>query len=223
MKKENQIEKIRQEIKEAFSASSFKKGERESYQSPSGHYRMETQNYWLSSGWDLTKVEIYDHASGDKLFEFFGNDEHFFHEWFIKNNHEYLICAEDLFGGQTVIDLTKRKMASSSPGEDGFIWTDFHLSPDGNTLATIGCYWGSPYMIKIYDFRAPLSLPLRELNIIELLDNDEVITGWKDNETLKTKGIKREREIEKFENGSQRMKIISETPAEREISVKHGR
>jgi hypothetical protein len=73
--------------------------------------------------------------------------------------------------------------------------------------------------IKIYDFKDPLSLPLRELKEIELLDNDEVITGWKDNHTLTTKGVKREREIEKFEGGSQRMKVISETPIEREITV----
>jgi hypothetical protein len=117
--------------------------------------------------------------------------------------------------------MTNKRMESYSTGEDGFIWVDFHLSPDGKTLAIIGCVWGSPYWIKIYDFSDPLNLPLRELKEIELLDNDEVITGWKDNETLKMKGIKREREIEKFENGSQRMKIISETPIEREINVKH--
>jgi hypothetical protein len=222
MKKENQIEKIRQEIKEALSSNSFIKSDSESYGAPSGNYRMETHNYWLEGvGWDLTKVEIYDNVSGKKLFDFFGNDGQFFHEWLTKNDREYLICAEDLFGGQTVVDLTERRMESYTTGEDGFIWTDFHLSPDGNTLATIGCYWACPYVIKIYDFKDPLSLPLKELKEIELLDNDEVITGWKDNHTLTTKGVKREREIEKFEGGSQRMKVISETPIEREINVKH--
>jgi len=221
----NHINKIRAEIKDFFDPKRLAKDSEESFESPNGKYRLETCNYWQDKkdvNWDVTKVEIYDNKSQEKVFDFFGNDGRFFHQWLIKDDTEYLICAEDLFGGQTILDLTNRKMESFSPDEDGFIWTDFHLSPDGKTLATIGCYWACPYVIKIYDFQNPLILPLAELNEIELLDADEIITGWLDNETLKMKGIKREKEMEKFENGSFRMKTVNETPIERKIkALKH--
>ncbi|MFT5820057.1 MAG: hypothetical protein ACI8ZM_001291 [Crocinitomix sp.] len=221
----NHINKIRAEIKTFFDPKGLEKESEESFESPNGKYRLETSNYWQDKedvNWDVTKVEIYNNKSQEKIFDFFGNDGRFFHQWLNKNGVEFLICAEDLFGGQTVIDLTNRRMESFSPDEDGFIWTNFHLSPDGKTLATIGCYWACPYLIKIYDFQEPLILPLTELNEIELLDADEIITGWLDNETLKMKGIKREKEMEKFQDGSFRMKTINETPIERKIkALKH--
>lgn len=221
----NQISKIRKEIKDFFDPSQLANGNQERFESPNGQYRLETSNYWQNKedvNWDITKVEIYDNQSKEKIFDFFGNDGRFFHQWLTKDDIEYLICAEDLFGGQTIVDLTNRKMESFSPDEDGFIWTDFHLSPDGKILATVGCYWACPYVIKIYDFQNPLVLPLPELNEIELLDADEIITGWLDNDTLKMKGVKREKEMEKFDNGSFKMNTISETPIEREIkALKH--
>jgi hypothetical protein len=185
----NQVEKIRQEIKDFFDPNRLAKDSLESFLSPNERYRLETSNYWQNKedvNWDVTKVEIYDNSSQEKLFEFYGNDGRFFHQWLTKNNVDYLICAEDLFGGQTVIDLTNRQMESFSPDEDGFIWTEFHLSPDGNKLATIGCYWACPYVIKVYDFQTPMVLPLKELNEMELIDNAEEIKGWIDNENLTT-------------------------------------
>jgi hypothetical protein len=62
-------------------------------------------------------------------------------------------------------------------------------------------------------------LPLTEIKEIELLDNDEIILGWTDNETIKTKGIKRERETEYFDDGSQRSKTISEKQVGRLINI----
>ena len=218
----NQIEKIRTEIKEFFDPSRLVKDSQEIFISPDKKYRLETSNYWQDKedvNWDVTKVEIYDIQSEEKIFDFFGNDRRFFHQWLNKDGIKFLICAEDLFGGQTVIDLTNRKMESYSPDEDGFISTEFHMSTDGKKLATVGCYWACPFVIKIYDFEEPLVLPLKELDEIELLDADETITGWLDNETLKLKGIKREKEMEEFDDGSFRMKIISETPIEREIKM----
>ena len=110
-------------------------------------------------------------------------------------------------------------MSGFTPGEYGFIWTEFFLSPDTSKLATIGCYWGSPYMIKVYDFSSPLTLPLPEIQEIELLDNDEIILGWKDNNTLKTKGIERERIREQGDSGGFRWKIINEQEIEREVPI----
>lgn len=54
-------------------------------------------------------------------------------------------------------------MESYSPGIDGFIWTEFFISPQKDVLATCGCFWAHPYQIKIYDFRQPLNLPFKEI------------------------------------------------------------
>jgi hypothetical protein len=178
----NYIEKIRKEIKKDFDEQPFQEEESETFISPFNKFRLETTTFWLKEpNSNLTKVEIYEQASNEKSFEFFINESHFFHGWLTKNNIDYLICAEDIFGGQTVIDLTNREMVSYSPNEDGFIWTDFYLSPDGNTLATIGCYWACPYVIKLFDFRDPMTLPLDEIKEIPLLQNNEIIVSWLDN------------------------------------------
>jgi hypothetical protein len=216
----NYIDKIREEIKKDFNEETFHKGGFESFVSPSGQFRLDARNFWSKEpNWDLTKVEIYNQSINEKIFDFFVNESQFFHGWLTTNNVEYLVCAEDIFGGQTVVDLTNKKMAGYSPKKDGFIWTDFHLSPDGKILATIGCYWACPFVIKLFDFSEPLNLPLKEIKEIKLLDNDEVILGWLNHETLKTKGMKRERKTEYFKDGSMRMKIISENEMEREINI----
>jgi len=216
----NYIHKIRADIKNDFNEETFNKGDFESTESLSKRFRLDATNYWSKEpNWDLTKVEIYDQNKHSKILEFFVNERRFFYGWVTKNNFEYLICAEDIFGGQTIVDLTNSKIAGYSPNEDGFIWTDFHLSPDEKTLATIGCFWACPYVIKLFDFSDPINLPLKEIREIELLDNDEIIIGWLDNETLKMKGVKRETKREYLDNGSFRIKTLSETELEREIKI----
>jgi hypothetical protein len=218
----NHIEEIRADIKTYFDPSNLIEDSVETSVSPSGNYRLDTSYFKQTKpncNWSVTKVEIFDNKSNEIAFSFFCNDDQFFHSWLNQGDTEYFICAEDIFGGQTIIDLTKKIMESYSPNEDGFIWTDFHLSPDGNYLATIGCYWACPFVIKLFDFRNPLSLPLTEIKEIELLDSDEIILGWTDCETIKTKGIKRERETEYFNDGSQRSKTISEKVVERLIDI----
>ena len=216
----NHIEKIRTDILKVFNEKTFMKGDFETFLSPSRQFRLDATNYLLKNPhWDLTKVEIYDQKLNAKIFDFFVNESRFFHGWANANNVDYLICAEDIFGGQTIVDLTNQKMNGYSPNEDGFIWTDFHLSPDGKTLATIGCYWACPYVIKLFDFTNPMKLPLKEISEIELLGNDEIIIGWIDNDTIQMKGVQRERVPEYFEGGSFRMKTINETNVERQIKI----
>jgi hypothetical protein len=217
----NYIEEIRAEIKKDFDEQRFQKGDFETFISPSSKFRLDTTNFWVKdTNLEFTKVEVYDQNSNDKLFDFFVNEGRFFHGWLTKNNIDYLICAEDIFGGQTIVDLTNRKMVGYSPNEDGFIWTDFQLSPDGKTLATIGCYWACPYVIKLFDFTDPMSLPLTEIKEIKLLQNNEIITCWLDNDTIKLSLSEFETVREEFEDGSHKYKKLTNPVGEkREIKI----
>ena len=140
----NHIAEIRADITTYFDPSKLIEGSGEKSVSPSGNYRLDTSSYNQTKpnfNWSVTKIEIFDNKSNEIAFSFFCNDDQFFYSWLNKGDTEYFICAEDIYGGQTIIDLTRKKMESYSPNEDGFIWTDFHLSPDGKHLATIGCHW----------------------------------------------------------------------------------
>ena len=217
----NYIEKLRAEIKKDFEEQRFQKGDFETFLSPSNKFRLDTTIYRAKdANLEYTKAEVYDQNSNEKLFDFFVNESHFFHGWLTKNNIEYLICAEDIFGGQTIVDLTNRKMVGFSPNEDGFIWTDFQLSPDGKTLATIGCYWACPYVIKLFDFTDPMTLPLPEIKEIQLLQNNEIITCWLDNDTIQLSLSESVTVSEEFEDGSHKYKIVANPVGEkREIRI----
>lgn len=217
----NHIDQIRTEIIKDFNEKTFQKGDLETFSSPSKRYRLDATNYWLKDpNRYLTKVEIYDQELNEKIFDFFVNESRCLHGWVTANKVDYLICAEDIFGGQTVVDLTNRKMTGYSPNEDGFIWTEFYLSPDGKILATIGCYWAGPYVIKLFDFSDPLSLPLTEIKELELLGNNEIITSWLDKETIQLSLSEIETVKEDFEDGSHRYKIVTRQIGEkREIKI----
>ena len=217
----NKIEKVRDEIKKYFDSKQFIENSQETFISPSENFRLETSNYHQVKdevNWNVTKVEIFDNQSNGKLFDFFSSDGRFFHSWLKTRDLEYLICAEDLCGGQTVIDLTNKQMSSFSENEDGFIWTEFHLSPDAKTLAIIGCFWACPYVIKIYDFKNPLELPLREIKEIDLIGSEKIV-GWLDNNSFKTKGIKTETIQEPHESGGFTFKTTGESDIERVINI----
>jgi hypothetical protein len=216
----NHIDKIRADIKKDFNEHIFKKGDVEASLSPSKEYRLNATNFSTEPRRDLTQVELYRQNSNEKIFDFFINDSSFFHGWVTANGIQYLICAEDIFGGQTIVDLTNLKMAGYSPNEDGFIWTDFHLSPNGRTLAAIGCYWACPYVIKLFDFTNPLNLPLTETKEIELLANNEIILGWLDNETIQLSHSVTETVKEDFDEGTHQYKIVAKPTGEkREINI----
>jgi hypothetical protein len=216
----NYINKIRDNIKAHFNGQTIEKGDFASFISPSKKFRADTTNCHTKNANSVyTLVEIYEQVQNQKILDFFTNEDRFLHGWGIANEIEYLITAEDIYGGQTIVDLTNRKLYGYSPDESGFIMTDFHLSPNGKTLATIGCYWACPFVIKFFDFTNPTKLPLREIKEIELLDNDENIVGWLDEETLQMEGIKREKEKVYMEDGGFTMKIISEIKVNRQIKI----
>ena len=184
----NNIEKTRAEIKTYFDSDQSVDGSQSSSKSLTGDYHLETIEYQQSKpdvNWTVTEVKVFNKKTKKIIFEFFTDYHSFFHDWLIKEEAEYLIGAEVLCGGQTIIDLSNGKMNSYCPPEDGFIWTDFFLSPSGHKLATIGCFWACPYEIRIYDFRHPLTLPLQEIEVISIQDTDKYLIEWIDDKKLK--------------------------------------
>jgi hypothetical protein len=216
----NNIENERAEIRKYFDAQNLIDDSFERDDSPSGRFRLQTSSYRQTkpdTNWEVTKVEIYDTGSNEMLFNFISNDR-FFHAWLATNGIEYLVCAEDLFGGQTVIDLFHGKMASYSPGDDGFIWIEFFLSPDGKTLATFGCFWACPFQIKVYDFCDPMKLPLPEIKEIDL-SGTESFAGWLDDKTFQTEGIETEYVKELDSNGDLTVREVGQRPIKKIIRI----
>jgi len=81
-----------------------------------------------------------------------------------------LLFPEDL-EGQSIVDLTERRIEGFADKDGGFIWTEFHLSPDKDKLAVVGCYWACPYQCLVYDFREPMRLPLPVIAEFDIPDN----------------------------------------------------
>lgn len=157
--------------------------------SPSGNYRVETKAFKQNKpavNWEVIKVEIFEVNHSELQRTFFVSDEStFFHSWVNKNGVEYLLCAEDLCGGQTVIDLTNNKISSYAAKDDGFIWTKHLLSPDQSLLAVFGCGWGSAFFVIVYHFDHPMDLPLKIAYEPEWTGYD--IIEWLDNKSIKVK------------------------------------
>lgn len=178
----NHIEAIRTRLREAYLSHTWFVTEEEEVFSPSERFCIHWKSLYTETlDWTMTHVSVYKTGVSAPMFDFLTNEERFFYDWLQASGSEYLICSEYLCGGQTVIDLDAAKMASYSPGTDGFIWTAFSLSPDASVLAVLGCYWACPTVLKLYDFTEPLQLPLPELAEISLLNNRECITGWTEN------------------------------------------
>lgn len=218
----NHIENTRSEIKRHFNPDLIVPDSKKSELSPSKNFRLDTVVYKqdkVDLNWEVTKVELYDLRLNQVIFDFFVNDSSFFHDWIDKDDIEFFICAEDIFGGQTIIDLTNKKMSSYSSGMDGFIWTHFFLSPDRKILATIGCYWACPNTIKLFDFSNPMHLPLTEIKEFEI-SNNEIIKGWLDNKTLLVCNCRYETVQERAEDRTYRYKtVLIKTEPVREITI----
>lgn len=220
----NRIAELRAELQASLRAHAFQPEVVEHAMSPSGHFRLVATPFSSAEiRQELTRLVLFKHGETHPLAEVWANNSPAFFGWAATAGREYLLCAEALLGGQTVVELPSGKVASyAPPDQDGFIWTEFHLSPDGRTLAVGGCYWACPYVIKLLDFSAPLVLPLPEIQEIELLDNDEELLGWLNNDTLKTRGVQRVRDWQSTADGSYQLVVVSETLVEREIRVGRG-
>lgn len=98
----NCIQLIREEIIKYFDSNNIIENSRELFFSPDKKYQLVTVEYKQikpDCNWIVTNVMIRENHSGEKLFDFFSNYGSFFHKWIFKNNVQFLICAEDIYGG----------------------------------------------------------------------------------------------------------------------------
>ncbi len=150
--------------------------------SPDNMYKVETREFILHKtefNWSATQIKLVDISGLNQPISFVVNEGAFFHSWVDSGPVKYLLCSEDLCGGQTVVDLTNWKLSSYSENNDGFIWTKHLLSPDKKKLAVFGCGWGSPFFIMVYDFTNPMKLPLPEIHQPDWSGYDMI--AWIDN------------------------------------------
>jgi hypothetical protein len=184
----NSIEKIRAELQKYFDPEKIIEDSRETFFSPDKKFRVETVDYRQTNpelNWSVKRVELFNEITGKMQMTFYLDDDWFYHSWITKDGIDYLLCSENLCGGQTVVDLTNNKISSYASGDDGFIWIDHHLSPDSKKLLALGCFWACPTIIKIYNFENPLDLPLAEIQEIRLINDHETFLGWANNRQIK--------------------------------------
>jgi len=181
----NQIDQFRANMARYLQKASLIPDKHETYDSPSGNYRMEIAAY-RSPAYSMHRrisiATITDQRSGEHAATIARNYNPFWYCWLERDDVEYLVCSED-FEGQTVVDLTQRRMESYSSPDDRFIWAEFYPSPSKNKIAILGCYWACPYEVIVYDFTDPLDLPLKRIKEIDLPDNLATFKEWlNDNE-----------------------------------------
>jgi hypothetical protein len=158
----DRIEELRQDIAKHIDRNAMIPEAYEESLSPSGQYRMTFKSYRTKNtdrNWSVAEIEIADVATSRVLHRYARGDDSCFYAWVTKGSDEFLLLSEDI-EGQSIYSPTLRRFESVAPEDDTFIWCIFHPSPSGRYLAVEVCYWGCPYMVIIYDFTDPMSLPL---------------------------------------------------------------
>ncbi|MBK8147983.1 MAG: hypothetical protein IPK58_07140 [Acidobacteria bacterium] len=184
----NEIERVRSETLKYFDEGGLISGSESESVSPCGKYRLRKSEYRQikpDCHWDVARYQIFETASDHLIFEFIADDtlSDDSHVWIAINGVDYLVCAEDRFGGHSIFDLTNRKFASFSNGEDGFIACRYYPSPGLTKLALYGCFWACPFEVIVVSFGSPMSLPWPELATIS--HQHDWIIEWIDDSTLR--------------------------------------
>lgn len=154
--------------------------------SPCGRYQLIVDEFAIpdnSTTSDLVVATIQLRGTNEVVAQIMRNDSRLFYAWVTRDDHDYFLFPEDL-EGQSVVDLTERQIAGFAEKDGGFIWTEFHPSPDKSKLAIIGCCWACPYQVLVYDFRDPMSLPLPILAEFSLPGSNAQFGAWSSNESF---------------------------------------
>lgn len=184
----NEIDDVRKSLEQLFDPARIVPEDHIDDLSPCGRYSLEVDSYTTPACPDyaaISMAEVRSTATGDLIARIKRNDDRWFHGWIISNDGDYLVCSEDL-EGQTVIDLRNGQVASYTSSDDPYIWCEFYPSPDRKRLAVLGCYWACPYMIVVYDFQSPMSLPLPKIADL-VLGPHENFGHWLDNDRFTLK------------------------------------
>lgn len=143
--------------------------------SPSGKYRLEAL---CSDKADQVWFALYGLNETTPFCGFHVEDSRGIHAFVQVGEDEYFLAATEQCGGQSVVDLTRRKWANAID-EGGFIGWEYFLSPDGKYLAVSGCFWACPWQIMVFDFSQPLSVPWPV--VAEMISSGNVDpVGWED-------------------------------------------
>jgi hypothetical protein len=194
----NHIQDIRADILKHFDSTALLPNTEENYSSPDNKYFFKSNYYRQSKdkhNWTVSKIEVFQTDTGEKIFEFIRNDDSLFHGWLTVDNDDYLLLSEDL-EGKSILDISNRKFYSYSFEEEKFIWCEYYPSPDSKKLAIIGCYWACPYEIVVFDTSKPTSFPYKELY---RQDTFQEKVEWLDNTTLKITSNDNDSKIVKVE------------------------
>jgi hypothetical protein len=194
----NLIQEIREDVIKHFDNNALLPNTEEIYFSPDRNFFFKS-NYYLQTdnnrNWTVTKIQIFQTDTDEKIFEFIRNDDSLFHGWLTVDNKRYLLLSEDS-EGKSIFDLDDRKFYSYSFEDDKFIWCEYYPSPDGKKLAIVGCYWACPYEIVVFDTTNPTSFPYKELY---RQDTFQESVEWLDNATLKVNSKEGNSKIVKVE------------------------
>ncbi len=182
---QNHIEAVRKDIHDAFSEQGRVPGAEE-FVSPDGRYRVKKTDYRQTGGlnWIVSRIEVFD-AGNHPIASFMIDDSHFFHHWILADDREYLLFSENMCGGNSVLNLTTGALQGYADGTDGFISTAYYPSPDLKHMAIVGCGWGSPYFILVFDTSDIESLPWPMVLEIDLGDDEDEEIAWADDHTIR--------------------------------------
>ncbi len=182
----NEIQRIRDAKEHDFTPSLILCDEHQEVMSPCGKYLLVIDVYGNAATSTIRSIVVAivrNVATGEVVATIRRNDERLFYSWVTRDSHDYLLFPEDL-EGHSVIDLTDRRIEGFATERGDFIWTEFYPSNDKTKLAVVGCYWGCPYQVTVYDFRTPMQLPLPIVGQYVLPENNARFGDWKSDETF---------------------------------------
>lgn len=182
----NEIQRIRAAMEHDFDPSLIIGDEHQEVISPCGKYLLVIDVFGKAAAPKIPSIVVAfvrNVATGEVVATIRRNDDRLFYSWVTRDGHDYLLFPEDL-EGQSVIDLTDRRIEGFATERGDFIWTEFYPSNDKTKLAVVGCYWACPYLVTVYDFRTPMKLPLPIVCQYILPGNNARFGGWKSDEAF---------------------------------------
>jgi hypothetical protein len=189
----NEIETVREKMKRVLESARLCPDEGFNELSPCGRYLLEVEAYAPAEVPNYSTIAVATVRSAvtrEVVVTLNRNDTRCFYAWVTRDEHDYLLFAEDL-EGHSVIDLTARRVEGFSSPDDQFIWAEIHPSPDRMWLAVVGCYWACSYEVAVYDFHDPLRLPLPVVARFELPDSGKAFEGWVTDRSFRLEGVAR--------------------------------